>query len=287
MRRTLPRVTTAQLGAYRSQTYRLKPGLRLKSEADALDFVNERGFVYFWPIKGVELPSLWAATAGNRPVADEHDDPGHVTWGWKDKLLGAKKWFYAKALRSKSTMIALKTLKYFYALSDNYGDPRDYLIQYEEGRMTLEAKLVYEALLEKGRLDTLSLRREARLTGKESNTRFERALVELQRGMKILPVGVAEAGSWNYAFVYELVDRWFPDLSAQAQRIGRVAARAHLAGLYLESVGATNEAELARLFGWKTAEVAKALAILRDRGRACQVSLENQTKWASAKLRPG
>jgi len=24
-------------------------------------------FVYFWPIKGVELTSLWAAAAGDRP----------------------------------------------------------------------------------------------------------------------------------------------------------------------------------------------------------------------------
>jgi hypothetical protein len=116
-------ITAAQLKAYRAQTYHLKPARRLKSEDDALRFVNERGFVYFWPIKGVELPSLWAAVAGDRPVADAHDDPGHVTWGWKDRLLGTKQWFYAKVLRGRATMIALKTLPYFYALSENYEAP--------------------------------------------------------------------------------------------------------------------------------------------------------------------
>ena len=119
----MPSITAAQLKAYRAQTYHLKPALRLRSEDDAVRFVNERGFAYFWPIKGVELPSLWAAVAGARPVADAHDDPGHVTWGWKDKLLGAKKWFYAKFLRGRATMISLKTLPYFYALSENYGAP--------------------------------------------------------------------------------------------------------------------------------------------------------------------
>jgi hypothetical protein len=116
-------LSASQLKAYRSHTYHLKPALRLKNANDALAFVNERGFAYFWPIRGVEMPSLWAAVAGNRPVADEHDDPGHVTWGWKDQLLGAKKWFYAKVLRSRATMISLKTLPYFYALSENYEAP--------------------------------------------------------------------------------------------------------------------------------------------------------------------
>ncbi len=281
----MPSITAAQLKAYRAQTYHLKPGLRLRSEDDALRFVNERGFAYFWPIKGVELPSLWAAVAGDRPVADAHDDPGHVTWGWKDKLLGAKKWFYAKFLRGRATMISLKILPYFYALSENFGDiQRDYVIQYEEGRMTQEAKAIFETLLEKGPLDTLALRREARMTGKESNTRFERALVELQTGLKILPMGVAEAGAWRYAFIYELVDRYFPDLAGRARPIGRSEARAHLTGLYLDGVGVAGEAEVAKLFGWKSAEVTKALMDLKRRRRARQVTVGGQEKWATAKL---
>src|SRR3972149_5049108 len=94
-------------------------------------------FSYFWPIKDVTLPSLWAAVAGDRPVADAHDDPGHVTWGWKDSLLGARKWYYAKVLRKKATIIALDVAPYFYALSENYGDPRgDYLLQHEQGLLT-------------------------------------------------------------------------------------------------------------------------------------------------------
>jgi hypothetical protein len=254
-------LTSARLRAYRAQTYRLKPSRRLKSAADAVKFVNERGFAYFWPIKGVELPSLWAAAAGNRPVADAHDDPGHVTWGWKDSLLGAKQWFYGKVLRGKATMISLKTLKYFYALSENYGDMHnDYLLQYEEGRLTQEAKAIFEALLAHGRLDTIALRREARMTGSDSNTRFERALIELQAGLKILPVGVAQAGAWRYAFIYELVDRWFPDLAAEARPLGRSEAQAHLTDLYLKSVGAATEAQVAQLFRWKQEEAHRACA---------------------------
>ena len=44
-------------------------------------------------------------------------------------------------------------------------------------------------------------------------------------GLKILPIGVAEAGAWNYAFVYEILQRHFPDLPEQAQPIKRSETR--------------------------------------------------------------
>lgn len=281
-------ITPAQLKTYRAQTYRLRPNLKLTSDRDALKFVNERGFVYFWPIKGVELPSLWAAVAGQRPVADAHDDPGHVTWGWKDKMLSTQEWFYAKFLRGKATMISLKTLPYFYALSENFGDMRhDYLALYDAGQMTQEAKAVYEALLNKGALDSIALRREAKLTSKESNTRFDKALMDLQSGLKILPVGVAQAGAWKYAFIYELVDRWFPMLAEQARLIGRTEARAHLAHLYLRSVGAATSKQMAALFRWKPDEAHKTCEALVKKKKARQaekVAGESGEWWVTTEI---
>jgi hypothetical protein len=261
-------VSKARYEAYRARTFRLNRGVQLRSADEAVDYVNERGFVYFWPIKGVDMPSLWTAVAGRRPVADKHDDPGHVTWGWKDRLLPAKRWYYGKLLRGKATMVSLAVLPYFYALSENYGDPNDYLMEYEAGRLGVESKQVFETLLAQGQLDTLALRREARLTSRESDARFERALVELQRGLRILPVGVAEVGRWKYAFIYEMVDRWFPQVVAQARDIGRGEARAHLLDLYLQSVGAATEAQIAQLFHWRKDEAAKATAALAGEGRA-------------------
>lgn len=263
-------LSAAQLRRYRERTYRLKPPLRLRTEADAVRFVNERGFVYFWPITGVELPSLWAAVAGNRPVSDQHDDPGHITWGWKDSLLGERKWFYAKLLRGKATLVSLATLPYFYALSENYGDyQHDYLALYDEGRLTADARAVFEALLEKGPLHTIALRKEARLS---ANTRFEKALVELQTGLKILPVGVAQAGAWRYSHIYDIVDRFFPALPVQAGTLTRAGARAHLARLFLDSVGAATEKDVQRLFRWPAEEVRRTRAQLLESGAAVAVS---------------
>jgi hypothetical protein len=263
----MPELSPEKLKTYRSRTFCLAPGTRVASPAEALDFVNERGFVFFWPIKGVDLPSLWVAHAGDRPVADEHDDPGHTTWGWKDDALGKRIWYYAKVLRRKATMIALPVAPYFYALSENFGSPEeDHLIMYEEGRLTLAAKNIYESLLREGPLHTLELRKAARLTSAGSEPEFNRALEQLKTDFKILPIGVAPAGAWKYAFIYQVVARHYPDLADQARAIGEAEARAKLAGLYLRSVGAAQLRDVTRLFGWPPELAKRTLARLVQAG---------------------
>jgi hypothetical protein len=274
----MPTISKDNLKRYRTQTFRLDPRLRLKDRDDAVAFVNERGFVYFWPITGVEMPSLWAAVAGDRPVADAHDDPGHVTWGWKDSLLGQKAWYYAKILRKKATMVSMQVVPYFYALSENYGSPEeDYLTIYEQGRLTLEEKLVYEALLDYGPLDTVALRKAARMTSRESEARFNRALTELQAGFKIVPVGVTEAGAWHYAYAYDIATRPYPELIEQSRFIGELDARQKLAELYIGTLGLAQLRDLTRLFGWTSADAQHALDRLEKTGLVQQnLTLENQ-----------
>ncbi|HEY3341937.1 MAG TPA: crosslink repair DNA glycosylase YcaQ family protein, partial [Anaerolineae bacterium] len=234
---------------------------------EAIAFVNARGFAFFWPIKDIVLPSLWMAVAGDRPVADAHDDPGHVTWGWKDALLGQRKWYYAKVLRKKSTLISLETTPYFYALSENFGSPEeDYLLQYEQGVLSADAKAVYESLLREGPQHTVQLRRTAGLSSGDSDYRFNRAMLELESDFKVLPVGVAQAGAWRYSFIVDITARHYPRLPLQARAIGQAQARAQLAELYLRSVGMVRVQDVTKLFGWKVAIAQKALDKLADDG---------------------
>jgi hypothetical protein len=190
------------------------------------------GFIFFWPISGIDLPSLWTAVAGDRPVADAHDDPGHVTWGWKDDALNKRFWYYAKVLRRKATFISLETVPYFYALSTNYGSlEEDHLLAYREGTLSLTAKNVYASLLDMGVLNTIDLRKEARLeNAKESS--FPRALEDLQKDVKILPVGISDAGGWRYSYQYDLTSRYFPELSVRARSISESSARRKLIELF-------------------------------------------------------
>jgi hypothetical protein len=256
-----------QIQDYRAETFKLASGQRVRNRQEAVKFVLQRGFTFFWPIKDITLPSLWTAVAGDRPVADKHDDPGHITWRWKDSLLGSDQWYYSKVLRKRATMIAPEVAPYFYALSENYGSPEDdYLTLYEQGHMTQEAKAVYEAILDNGPLNTVALRRAARLTSRESDSRFNRALTDLQVDFKLVPIGVAEAGAWNYAFIYEIVARHYPDLPEQARFIGERQAREKLSELYFRSVGAAQIGDLAKLFRWRRAQAERAVDSLSEAG---------------------
>lgn len=265
---------------YRRRTFRLEPDLRLTTPEQAADFVRQAGFIFFWPITGVTFPSLWTAVAGDRPVADEHDDPGHVTWGWKDSALGGDLWYYAKVLRKKASLIALDLLPCFYALSENYGAPdEDYLTLYEQGRLTVEAKTLYEALLDRGPLNTIELRKAARMSSLGSEGRFNKALADLQADFKILPVAVSDAGAWHYSFVYDVVHRRYPDLPDQAHSISEGEARQSLAEVYFRALGGAPRRDLLKLFRWRPAEVERTLEALCRSGRVRpNIPVENQSE---------
>ena len=255
-----------QVKEYRSTSYCLLHPLT--SREQAIDFVNQRGFIFFWPISGITLPSLWVATAGDRPVADAHDDPGHITWNWKDSLLGQHVWYYGKMLRKKATIISLKLAPAFYALSENYGSPEeDYLTLYEQGRLTQESRAVYEALLDHGPLHTVALRKAAHLSSLESDARFNRALTDLQAGFLIAPVGVADAGAWHYAFNYDIVARAYPELLEQSRFLGELDARQQLVSAYLRSVGAAQLRDLSLLFQWNPSDLDRSLQSLVSSGQ--------------------
>ena len=256
----MEKVSLSALQNHRKKTFSGLRGNAVKTKEEAIAYVNERGYIFFWPITGIAFPSLWGAVVGDRPVADAHDDPGHVTWGWKDSLLGGQHWYYAKVLRKRSTMISMKIAPYFYALSENYGSPEeDYLTLYEQGRLTQEAKAVYEALLDHGPLDTIALRKAAHLTSQESDSRFNKALADLQVDFKIIPIGVSQAGAWNYAFIYNTVDRQYPELLEQAQAIGEREAYQQLTRIYFQSVGAAQVRDVVKLFGWRVPTVEAAI----------------------------
>ncbi len=120
-------------------------------------------------------------------------------------------------------------------------------------------------------MNTIDLRRAARMTSKTSDSEFARALDALQADFKILPVGVAEAGAWRYAFIYDIVPRHMPELVENARSIGEVEARSKLVHLYLRSVGAVMPRDIARLFGWT-----------HDLTHRTIHSLENQKKIVQA-----
>ncbi len=258
----------ADLERRRNLRFRRKPGLRCRNEEDIRAFVEDVGFCLLFNVNGVTAPTVYQAVAGfDKETTPKHDDPTiSLTWNTKDRSLDKRWWYYGKLLRQKATLVSLMLLPAFYALSENFGGDDDYLAEYEAGTLSAESRSIYEALRTHGPLHAIDLKRKANLYGDESKGRFDKALSQLQAGLKVLPVGIAEAGAWRYAFIYDIVSRWYPDLPARARDISRSDARATLALRHIQNVVAASPRDLERLFGWSRPEVASTLRRLADAG---------------------
>jgi hypothetical protein len=246
------------LQAARAERYRQRPWLRIRTEEEALAFLNDVGLCLLFSAKDIELPSLWGALCGgDRPVPSHHDDPElGLAWNWKDTLPVAGKVLYGKFLRKKPVFISLDLAPYFYALSPNYGNvAEDYLEDYRAGRLSVEAKQVYEALLEYGALPTSRLRIEAGLRGKSNAGRFDRALAELQMDMRIHKVAISDANRWGYCYVYDLLPRHLPGVVEKAPDISGRLARETILLRYLRAVVAATPHQVRLLFGWEAGDV--------------------------------
>ena len=108
------------------------------------------------------------------------------------------------------------------------------------------------------------------MTARTSDSHFNRAIELLQADFKVLPVGVAEVGRWKYAFIYECVHRWYPDLLERAHAFRQSNARMKLVELYLTSVGAAQARQVNLLFGWSKADTRAAIEAVAGTGFAQQ-----------------
>jgi hypothetical protein len=248
-----PAVITAQMiQEGRARRYRQLPSLRARSEREALEFINDVGVCLLFSAKGTELPTLWGALCGeDRPLPHHHDDHSlGLAWDWKDSIPTRGEALYGKFVKQKPVFIALDLAPCFYALTENYGQIDDYLEEYLAGRLSEEAKRIYETILAEGPLATSELRRRAGISSKGAAGLFDRAVTELQMGFKIVKVGTSEANRWKYCYVYDLFLRRFPGVVQVAHSISQDEAAATLMTRYLKTVIAASAINIGRLFGW-------------------------------------
>ena len=234
-------VSFAAIEAHRDDVYHRRPEARLHSVEAAGRWVDAVGFAFVFSNRDFDMPTLWNAVDGSRRTGPDtfHERSVGLVWDWKDALPVQRRAFYAKLLRGKPMLVSLACAPSFYALTDNFGDPDDYLAEYEAGTLTLEAKKVYEALLAHGQAaSTGVLRRAAGLEGKSNVGRFDRAIAQLQRSMRIAKVGISDANRWGYSYVYDLLPRAYPQIPEAARSLGRREAMNALLRQHLQNVGA-------------------------------------------------
>lgn len=266
-------LTREDLEAARAERYRQRLDLRVRTEEEALEFLDRVGLCLLFSAKDLELPSLWGAICGqDRPVPVQHNDYElGLAWRWKDTLPISKRVLYGKFLHKRPVFVSLELAPHLYALSPNYGDPaEDYMLDYSEGRLSIESKQVYEVLLQQGALPTSQLRREAGLGGKANVGRFDRALTELQMDLRIVKVAISDANRWGYCYVYDLLPRHLPQVVEAARAISGRQAQEQLLHRYLQTVVAATPQQIARLFGWSLEEIEQTADHLAERGELRQ-----------------
>ena len=242
----------------RDVIYRRTRARRVRTLDDAARFIDAVGFsLLFASTQGIELPSLFEAVKGRRDayISDWDEDADRV-WAWTSDLPAAKRGYYGKALAGgKPVFISLRMLPYVYAIAAPYDSDGEYA----RGRVTLEARRVYNALCALGPMPTMALRAAAGLDRPGDSARYHRALDQLQRALVIAPVGATvERGAWA-SQIFDLVARWFPHQVARAQQMDVDRARRALIKRYMQTAVASTVPMICRVFGWQQDQVSAAV----------------------------
>jgi hypothetical protein len=216
-------------------------------EDGAAAFVAALGFCTWGPVPGLAFPNL-----------AEHMEESAVsvlarTWFWKDDLHFERRLYYGKIIRGQPSFIAPDYLPHFIAALAGRGQEREREVAnlYMEGRLSREARTIYDYLTDHPAQPTRDLRRGTRLLGKDQSAATERALVELQRRFLICKVGLTGRTRGTYSYVWDLAERFWPEAFDEAQRTASTTARARIRGR-LRDFGLEPETALEqRLFLWR------------------------------------
>jgi hypothetical protein len=261
-------LTADLLGRLRDNKFRRSPARRVHGERGALAFVRDVGFCstfYRFP-EGVAC--LWEAVAGRAnprwPRHSHHDAGVGLTWSLKDVLPASKRVYYGKLLKGRPLLVALDLFPMFYALVRGSQRARDYKVEYEAGRLSHTARRIMDAMLEEHPQYTRELRGNVFMLEPSKTREFERAMAELQQGLWL--VKSEERYEPTFSYRWDLLERWLPDEVAEGRRLSRAAAVAGMIERYTRGAVFTTERQLARLFGLRSDEIARAVRTLARGG---------------------
>jgi hypothetical protein len=213
------------------------------------------------------VPSLWEAVAGRArprwPKHSHHDAAIGLTWQLKDDLPAARHVYYGKLLRGRPCLVSLDVFPAFYALIRGRQRARDYRIEYEAGRLTLNARRIMDALTAEHPQYTRGLRASCFMLEARQTREFERAMGELQRGLWI--VKTEERYEPSFSYRWDLLEAWLPAPVATGRRLMRARAAEQLVERHARAAVFTRPATVQRLLGLSSAEVADAVRVLTRR----------------------
>ena len=217
----------------------------IEGPEDAVAMIERCGFCTWGPVPRLDFPNLAEAMGETALSVLNH------TWSWKDDLHFERRMYYGKIIAGQPSFLAPDFLPYFISALTSSAGERDYLQLFFDGRLSREARTIYEYLDEYEAQPTRALRRGAHLNEKHMKTTTERALVELQRRFLICKVDLTGRTRGTYSYIWDLAERFWPAAFEAATHIPTESARERIR-TQLRTFGVEPDAALEqRLFLWR------------------------------------
>jgi len=242
-----------ELGRARAKRWWLA-GRRVGSVERAAAFIDNVGCALLFPAPRVLLPSLWEAVAGEdaEPFAVGMGVPEQRVWTWKDELPRRGLAWYGRFLAGgRASFLSPALLAALYPGAGTVDD--------HEGLPLSAVAHDLARILAREALPSAELRA---MVG--DRARYERAAVELQRGLLVTTAGVQENRTgWPSAIL---------DLTCRRFQVGGRRDHDVAAGRFLDTLLRASPADLARAFRWPVAEARDRLEALVLSGQAARSS---------------
>ena len=230
---------------------------RVRNAAGLVSLVNGFGFAYAFTVRAgdAEIPACF-----DHLSTTDTDRKWGWMWGWKDELPEEKRLYYGVLLARKPTFVSLAMLPTFYATFGRAGEPDDHMDDVRAGRVSDVARRIIEYLAQNGETQTKRMRADLGITSKEGRAQYAKAIDDVQRLMYVARVRAVGEGREDYNYTYDVFLRRYPEIVKAAERITSADATAALLERAVELAGAMTEKQLARLFEWDDAVIARTIA---------------------------
>ncbi|MCP9493429.1 MAG: hypothetical protein MSG64_03130 [Pyrinomonadaceae bacterium MAG19_C2-C3] len=248
--------------ALRDYHWRREATRRIETVAEAEAFIEGVGFANAMTDARTAGASLYVAVCGRRdaymPRNVQKDAEASQTWLLKDELLRRGKVYYAKLAAARTLFIRRSLIPYFHALNGVARKDESHLLSPEANRILRVLRREWE-------LATRDLRDAAKI---ENRATFTRALDELQRCMKVVPLDVVYQPRFTY--IWTTGEARFPsELKTEVSPDEALSAIAHA---FLQTAGITLCGELARATGLTRPNAGRANQALVKQHLATQLA---------------
>jgi hypothetical protein len=254
IRRMLPE----EIEVYRDRMWRRDPEYRVEDVYGAERFIEDVGFCEALTDSRRPGPSLYSAVCGRRdahlPRNVQKDPESRLAWEIKDGVMKRGRYFYGKLIKGRSTFITPRLLPFFNTV---WGVPQ----RMEKKVLSADAQSILKIMRREWEMATRDLREES---GIKERARFDRAMVQLQKTLKIIPSDVLYEPTFTY--IWSISEARFQEYLRE--KVEREVALREIARAYLIGAGMTLRGELTRVTGLYSPEAGLGNWALVDEGFA-------------------